>query len=381
MRRLALTLVLTLSACGAGKRLDPKRPYEVFRAPLTVRLTDTVDTYAELTFPAAGRGPHPTVILVHGSGPQDRDATLEGPVGTTRLFADLAEHLSARGFAVLRYDKRHVRGPGDYDLPSFFADQSTFAFRDDLEAVLAFAKRHPRVDPDRVFLYGWSEGSVVATAVAVEHPELAGLVLQGPVGEPWDDLVRGWFTELTVPYLHRFTRDGAIDGRMLARAMNSAASLPVVMTTSMLAVSWSRKGEVAQPSPFVDGDRDGRIVIADELEPRIDDLVKLAFSPLGAFLSYAEGNTLAPVPALIAPLKPPVLVLQGEHDAHTPPVNTQRVRQALADANHPDATTLTFPGLGHTLGPADDPVDDLGRPMAAAPRDALVDWLVARARR
>jgi pimeloyl-ACP methyl ester carboxylesterase len=379
---LASLSMLVLGACKARPRLDPRQPYPVERASFTVPLDeDGLATDGEITFPDVGEGPHPTVVLLHGSGPQDRNATLEGPVGTTYLFRDLADVLSAKGFAVVRYDKRHVSGPGDVDLPKFFGDQSTFTFRDDAARVLDQVASHPRVDADRIFVYGWSEGTVVAAALATERP-LAGVILQGPVGRPYKELFRGWF-DLAVPYLKRFTRDDNLDGAELGLALRSAASQPALMPSRMLAVSYTRNSEVAKPSPLIDVDRNGRISIENELIPKIDDLVDLAFGPIGSFVSYAEGNTLPPVPdqaAGLAEREVPVLVLQGMEDAHTPPDNADRIESALEEAGHPDVQIVRLDGLGHTLGRANDPVDDLGRPMAPEAVDALVDWLVKRAR-
>lgn len=375
-----LLVLLALTACPAGRRLDPPRPYGVLRAPLTLQLAEGLETTGELTFPAAGRGPHPTVILVGGSGPQDQDATVQTPYGTVAVFAPLADALSERGFAVVRVNKRHVEGPDRFDLPAFVKDASTQVFRDDLEAVLAGVVEHPRVDRGHVFLYGWGEGSVIASAVAAEHPELAGLVLVGPVGVPWRDTFRGWFTDLTVPYLRRFATDGALDGEQLGRALHSAASAPTLLTTSMLVVSWSRNDVVARPTPMIDRDRDGRIDLEAELIPRIDDLVALAFGPLGSLQIYAEGRSLPPVAAQVDGIRVPVVVLQGTEDAQTPPANTDAIEAALLAAAHPDASVYRFPGLGHTLGRARDPVDDLPRPMDPAAVQVLTDWLVAHAR-
>ncbi|MEZ4319307.1 MAG: alpha/beta fold hydrolase [Myxococcota bacterium] len=380
MRTLCIPLLLVLASCKAGTRLDPAKPYDVMRAPVTVQLTETLATGGEITFPAHGSGPHPTVLLLHGSGPQDMDATLEGPAGTTELFADLAEALSARGFAVIRYHKRHVTGPNQFDLPAFFGDQSTFTYEEDAAAVLDALADHPRVDPDRMFVYGWSEGSVVATALAKDRPNLAGVVLQGPVGKPWKALFRGWF-DLSVPYLKRFSpRDDQLDGVELGVALRSAASLPVLMTSKMLVVSYSRTSDEALPSPLVDTNRDGEIDIETELKPRIDDLVKLAFGPIGAFLSYADGNTLPPVPDQLDGVTVPFLVLQGLQDAHTPPDNADLIEAKLASLQHPDYEIVRLEGVGHTLGRANDPVDDLGRPMVPAAVEIIVDWLAAHAK-
>lgn len=373
-----LCALLFLTACG-GTRLDPRTPYGISRSPMQVALTDDLSTAVELTFPDKGKGPHPTVLLIHGAGPQDMDATLPRQGSEpTRLFADIAETLTARGFAVARYHKRHVTGPGTFDLPAFIGDQSTLTFRDDAAKVLTAIEAHPRVDGEKLFVYGWSEGSTVAAALTESHPDLAGVILQGPVGMPYREIVRSWFVDITVPYLERFSSGGVLDGQALGAALHSAACQPAVLTASMLAISSSRGAEVVQVSPLVDLDRDGRLDLEEELKPKIDTLVELAFSPLGNFISYNEGNSLPPVPELLEGGTVPVLILQGLNDAHTPPVNTDRIQAALV--RHPDLTVQRFEGLGHTLGPASHPIDDLGRPIRTEPLDRLTDWLVAHSK-
>lgn len=371
-------LLAFLAACG-GTRLHPKTPYGIQRAPLTVPLSEEVETNVEITFPDHGKGPHPTVMLIHGSGPQDMDATLprEG-YEPTRLFAEIADTLTGRGFAVVRYNKRHVSGPGKFDLPAFITDQSTFTFRDDAARVLDAVKAHPRVHKEKLFVYGWSEGSTVAAALAADRPDLAGVIVQGPVGMPYRELFRGWLTDSMVPYLQRFAQNDTLDGYTLGAALHSAASQPALMTSSMLAISFSRGSQVVTVSPLIDLDKDGQLSIPDEVVPRIDDLVDLAFSPLGNFVAYNDGVTLEPVQVLLKDSSVPLLVLQGNQDAHTPPVNADRIESALT--KHPDITVARFAELGHTLGLASDPIDDVGRPIRTVALDVLTAWLALHAK-
>jgi uncharacterized protein len=79
---------------------------------LVIDLGNGVKTNAQLTYPAVGKGPFPGVLLIHGSGANDKNGTLgfvhkNGPKPPTPLW-QIAQYLSERGFAVLRYDKRGV---------------------------------------------------------------------------------------------------------------------------------------------------------------------------------------------------------------------------------------------------------------------------------
>ena len=124
----------------------------------------------------AGDGPFPAVVLVHGSGPNDRDESY----GPNKPFRDLAEGLASRGIAVIRYDKRtrvhagRLTGLRDYTVKDEVVD----------DAVAAVKKlRETRgVRPDRVFVLGHSLGGMLAPRIAAADPSIAGLVIMaGPV--------------------------------------------------------------------------------------------------------------------------------------------------------------------------------------------------------
>ena len=122
-----------------------------------------------LTLPA-GDGPFPAVVLVSGSGPNDRDET----IGPNKPFRDLARGLARRGIATLRYDKRSRAYPGS-------ADPRTFTVQDeyvpDALAAIAVLEREPAVDPRRIFLLGHSQGGTLAPLIAAKAPQLAGVIL------------------------------------------------------------------------------------------------------------------------------------------------------------------------------------------------------------
>lgn len=131
-----------------------------------------------LTVPA-GLGPFPGVVLVHGSGPHDRDET----VGANKVFKDLAEGLASRGIEVLRYDKRtFVYGSKLGD--SISVDDEVIA---DAVAAVAALRERPEIDPHRIFVVGHSLGALLAPEIAQRSAPVAGVVLLAPPGRPiWD---------------------------------------------------------------------------------------------------------------------------------------------------------------------------------------------------
>lgn len=121
--------------------------------------------------PAAGFA---AVVLVHGSGPQDRDES----IGPNKPFLDIARGLAAQGIAVLRYDKRSKARPQDYADGDITIDSET---TDDAVAAVDALRNTPGIDPARVFVLGHSQGGMLAPRIAAYAFEagapVAGLVL------------------------------------------------------------------------------------------------------------------------------------------------------------------------------------------------------------
>ncbi len=123
-----------------------------------------------LTMPK-GDGPFPAVVLVHGSGPQDRDETL----GSAKPLRDLAWGLASHGIVVLRYEKRtHEYATKFAALPEVTVKEETI---DDALAAAALLRQTPRVDAKRVFIVGHSLGAMMAPRMALADRELAGIAM------------------------------------------------------------------------------------------------------------------------------------------------------------------------------------------------------------
>ncbi len=175
------------TAEGAAARADP--PY-VDRGSFT---EEKVTVGAEdwplpglLTRPKRADRP-PLVILVHGSGPQDRDET----IGPNTPFRDLAHGLSSRGVAVLRYDKRTKAHASRLAAPAVAARITVMdEVVDDVLATLAKARRISGIDPDRVFVLGHSLGGALAPLIAQKDGKLAGLILMAASNRPPHELIR-----------------------------------------------------------------------------------------------------------------------------------------------------------------------------------------------
>lgn len=135
---------------------------------------------ATLSLPK-GKGPFPAVVLIHGSGPQDRDES----IGPNKPFADIAHGLAAHGITVLRYDKRTQARPQDFAHTASLALETT----DDAIAATALLKQQAGIDANRVYVLGHSQGGMVASRVA-SAGQAAGAILFAAPARPILDLLR-----------------------------------------------------------------------------------------------------------------------------------------------------------------------------------------------
>lgn len=124
----------------------------------------------------------PAVVLVHGSGPHDRDET----IGPNRPFLDIARGLAAEGIAVLRYEKRTKARPQDFADGDFDMDEET---THDAVAAVAALREIDGIDPARIHVLGHSQGAMLAPRIAMQSGHVAGLVMLATPARPLLDLL------------------------------------------------------------------------------------------------------------------------------------------------------------------------------------------------
>jgi hypothetical protein len=145
-------------------------------------VTDNYRLPGTLTVPNTP-GKHPVVILVHGSGPNDRDESF----GPLKIFRDLASGLSAKGIAVMRYEKRTKL----YN-SRMKHEASTYTIREevlqDIQKAIEAAKKDSSIDSNQIFLCGHSFGGMLLPKIAQENPGLKGLIYLAANGRKLEDL-------------------------------------------------------------------------------------------------------------------------------------------------------------------------------------------------
>ena len=147
---------------------EPKPPFPYKSEEVTFHNDKSnIDLAGTLTIPE-GKGPFPAVVLVTGSGPQDRDEALMGH----KPFLVIADYLTRKGIAVLRYDDRGIaKSKGN------FSAGTTYDFADDAEAGLTWLKKQTLIDVKHVGLAGHSEGGLIAPIVASRNKEVNFIIL------------------------------------------------------------------------------------------------------------------------------------------------------------------------------------------------------------
>ena len=297
-----------------------------------------------LTVPP-GPGPFPAVVLITGSGPQDRDETLLGH----KPFLVLADALTRRGVAVLRYDDR-----GTAQSTGQFNTALERDFVDDAAAALDWLRGQPKIDPARVGLLGHSEGGLIAPRVATTHPGVAFVALLAGPGVPG----------LQVMQVQR-------------RAVLKAMGLPEAMIEPRCKVGDAVDAAVmAAPTTEAAKVEARQLLVASGLPgPAVDAQLGMLASPW-----YRDFLAHDPRPALQA-LHVPVLAVNGSVDVQVvASQNLPVIRDALAD--NPQATVMALPGLNHLFqtSATGDPgeygrLEETMSPKALA---VIVDWIAQR---
>jgi len=257
-----LRIVPASNAFVAAPPLSPEAP--LTERDLAVRVPGHSALDATLAMPL-GDGPFPGVVLVHGSGPQDRDQT----IGPNKPFADIARRLAARGIAVLRYDKRTFAHPQEFGA-SFTVDDET---TDDALAAVATLRKLDRVDPQRVFVLGHSLGGMLAPRIAQRDPTLAGLILMAAPALPLADKVvaqtrySAWLDG--APTTAEEIAIARLEGqRNAVRSLTTIATAPADLMLGLPAAYWidlnsydpvAVAQEIPQPLLIVAGDRDYQV--------------------------------------------------------------------------------------------------------------------------
>jgi dienelactone hydrolase len=249
-----------------------------------------------LTLPK-GDGSFPAAVLVHGSGPQDRDET----IGPNKPFRDLAWGLASQGIAVLRYEKRTHEHAARMAVikDSLTIKEETI---DDALAAVAELRKHKEIDTKHIFVIGHSLGATTAPQIATRDPSIAGLVLMAGNARPLEDLV-----------LEQITYFKSLKGELTDKDREELDKL---------------KKQVARVK-----------------EPKLTADTPAAELPLGAPAAYWLALRAYKQTETASRLTQPILIVQGERDYQVTMDDFNEWKKALA--SHRNVTFRNYPKLNH----------------------------------
>jgi uncharacterized protein len=301
-----------------------------------------------LTLPH-GQGPFPAAVLLSGSGPHDRDESIVGH----RPFLVLADHLTRKGIAILRFDNRGIgKSTGDY------ANATTEDFVGDAQAALVYLKTRKEIDPKKTGLIGHSEGGLIAPMVATNSQSLAWIVLLAGPGLKGEDVLL-----LQSELILRAA--GVNDGEVARTLAFNKQTYALVRGEKDPAALEAKLNELVQTTST-----------GAALPPAaVQAQVRMLVSPWFRF--YLDYD---PVPAM-QETACPVLALNGEKDLQVPPKeNLAKIEKALQDGGNKDFQTTELPGLNHLFqhSPTGSPTEYGGIQETMAPEalNAVSAWVL-----
>jgi hypothetical protein len=354
-----LTFRLGRQAVEVHKR--PQEPSE----PLPYRSEEVgydhgdVHLAATLTLPP-GDGPFPAVVMITGSGPQNRDEALLGH----KPFLVISDHLTRAGIAVLRADDRGVGGStGDVN------SSTSSDFADDALAGVAYLKGRPEIDGSRIGLVGHSEGGLVGPLAAVRSSDVAFVVMLAGPGVPGDEVV--------LLQSERISRaDGGDEEAIAAETREMKEAFALIAKGGDEAELRAALDAIAQRQLAQLSDQQ-RAALGDGAEAEIRRQIDRITTPwFRYFLTYDPAATLRQV-------KVPVLALNGALDLQVDAdQNLPPIAAALKEAGNPDVTVQRLPGLNHLFQHAQtgSPTEyaEIEETFAPEALKIISDWILQR---
>jgi len=337
-----------VAASGPKRPQTPQPPFPYRTEEVTVPSAPGVTLAGTLTLPQ-GKGPFPAVVMITGSGAQDRDETILGH----KPFAVIADRLTRDGIAVLRVDDRgFAKSTGN------FAAATDDDFAVDTAAQVAFLRKRADVDPAKIGLIGHSEGGLVAPKVAAKDPKLAFIVLMAGPGVPLSEVLK-------------------LQRAKLAPAMGvgpeQLAKTQALVDRALAAMKDAKDEADARARVIKVAKDDSSGVIHSDAEAEAL-AAQLTSGWMRNLLDYDPAPTLAKV-------KCPILALNGSKDGQVPPEQNLPAIRKATKAN-PDVTLVELPNLNHLFQTAKTGAvgeyADIEETVAPVALDTMSAWIVRR---
>jgi hypothetical protein len=364
-----VTMPVTMRRLADGETLadamrpqTPKPPFAYAERQAEYESADGTTLAGTLTLPAS-TGKHPAIVLITGTGEQDRDETL----ADHRYFAVIADHFTRAGIAVLRVDDRGVGGSSGNTSETGFAGKVA-----DVMAGMAWLVAQPEIDAARIGLLGHSEGGLLAPLVAV-HADVptpvAFVILLAAPGVPG--------VELMTTQMDQTLRAQKVSAERLAIGnAGQKAALDAVMAGA--------DDDVLRE--IVTKQLDAIFALTPDAKPGFLQRLALIDNAMLQVASPAMRDVIRSQPAVaLEKVTCPVLALGGTMDLQVPgETNVAAIRAALERGGNADVTTVVVPGRNHLFQPAllGTPEEWAGIEITIDPAvlETMSDWLRTKAR-
>ena len=300
---------------------EPLKPYSYYSEEVTFQNSKAnISLAGTLTLPKK-EGDFPVVILISGSGPQNRDEEMLGH----KPFLVLSDYLTKNGIAVLRYDDRGVgQSKGD------FKTATSADFATDVESAIAYLKTRKEINKKKIGLVGHSEGGMIAPMVAAKSKDVSYIVLLAGTGIQGDRL-------LLLQQELIAKANGASEAEVKRSVQANAKLFEMVVQSND-----NEKLKLNLTSQLNELIKNEEIPNGMSNEQYIAFQVNQITAPwMEYFMKYNPVSTLEKV-------KCPVLAVNGEKDLQVPPKeNLTAIKNALAKGGNKNVTTIEFPNLNH----------------------------------
>jgi pimeloyl-ACP methyl ester carboxylesterase len=317
-------LNLTKGVVELPKPQEPQKPFSYYTEEVQfVNQKENIALAGTLSLPQK-EGKFPAVILISGSGQQNRDSEILGH----KPFLVIADYLTKKGIAVLRYDDRGVgESKGDPTL-STSAD-----FANDAAAAIAYLRTRKEIDLKKIGVIGHSEGGIIAPMLAANDKNIAFIVLLAGTGVAGDVLL--------VDQNYQVGKQAGMSKEQLAEAKitNQAIYTIVKEDTDLVQM---KKNITAFLQTTIDKPSEKKQISQQAIDTSLKKQVDAITIPwLRYFISYNPAQNLKKVQC-------PVLVLNGENDIQvSAKLNTEAIAKALKEGRNKKFKVEIFPGLNH----------------------------------
>ena len=334
---------------------DPKKPNPYIEEEVSYENPKAGITLAgTLTLPS-GTGPFPAVVLLTGSGPQNRNEELFNH----RPFLVLSDYLTRRGIAVLRADDRGVGGS-----TGSFSKATTGDFAEDGLAGVAFLKGRSEIQTGRIGLIGHSEGGMMAPIAATRSKDVAFIVMLSGLGQRFADII--------IFQILRDAKSKGEDENLIALKRSCYERLYALVGEDTDDATAAQKIR-AMHATLTEDEKEK----LDWTDTKFEERIKHQLKPWWRYaMRYDPRATLMNV-------RCPVLALNGEKDMQVPAKeNVAAISDALRAGGNTHFTVLELPGLNHafqTAGPGMEleyaKIEETMSPVAL---QTIADWIIAQ---